>query len=75
MKKRDEIKELRELGEGELEERALSIQEELMKLRFRHASGQLEQTAQLNVLRRRVARIKTLLQEKQSASRELAAKN
>jgi large subunit ribosomal protein L29 len=75
MKKRDEIKELRELGEGELEERALSIQEELMKLRFRHASGQLEQTAQLSILRRRIARLKTMLQEKRRSSPESAAKN
>ncbi len=67
MKKREELKELRNLSAQELGERMLGTEEELMKLRFRHASGQLEQTAQLKVLRRKVARIKTLLAEKQIA--------
>ena len=65
MKRRDEVNELRGQSENELSEKLSGLEEELMKLRFRHASGQLEQTAQLGALRKRVARIKTILAEKQ----------
>ncbi len=75
MKTRDEIKELRGLKDSELADRALSTEEELMKLRFRHASGQLEQTAQLEKLRRRIARIKTVLREKKRAAQHAASAN
>jgi large subunit ribosomal protein L29 len=68
MKTRDELKELRGLGEAELSERVSSVEEELMKLRFRHASGQLEKTSQLETLRRRVARMKTVLNEKKKTA-------
>ena len=73
MKRRDEIKELRSLSEEELNEKVSGLEEELMKLRFRHASGQLEQTAQLKSLRKRVARMKTLLAEKQLTEASAAA--
>lgn len=68
MKTRDEVKDLRGLDQAELEERAASVEEELMNLRFRHASGQLEQTSQLKTLRRRVGRIHTILNEKTRGS-------
>ncbi len=38
--------------------------EELFKLRFQHAAGQLEKTSSLLVLRRDIARILTILKEK-----------
>ena len=59
MKIRDEVHDFRGLGEDELEERLANTEEEVMNLRFRHASGQLEQTAQLKTLRRRIARMRT----------------
>ena len=73
MKKRDEIKELRSLSDSELIERIASTEEELMKLRFRSASGQLEQTAQLTKLRRRIARAATVLREKELMKADVAA--
>lgn len=65
MKEKDELRELRNLEADELEKRSRDTRHELMNLRFRKASGQLEQTTQLNMLRRRIARIETLLREKQ----------
>jgi large subunit ribosomal protein L29 len=63
MKKKDEIRELRGLNRDEVAERLKSVEEELMKLRFRHRSGQLPQSAQLGELRRRAARLKTIERE------------
>ncbi len=60
--------ELRGLSEQELRAKETETAQELFKLRFRHASGQLDNTARLRRLRRELARIKTLLRE-----RELAA--
>ena len=60
MKQKTEIRELREMGAEALTEKLLSLEEELMKLRFRHASGQLENTARLELVRRSIARVKTV---------------
>ena len=64
MKKRDFMTELRDRTVPELRERAGKIAEELMKLRFRKAASQLEQTHQLGQLRRNLARINTLIRHK-----------
>ncbi len=61
MKRTKELEEYRGLSEADLASRLHSLQEELMNLRFRHRSGQLDQTSQLQTLRKRIARAKTLL--------------
>lgn len=62
---RKNSKELRELGIEELN-KMLSIQrEELMHARFKHTVAQLEKTSELKAMRRQVARIETILTEKQ----------
>ena len=66
MKSRETLNELRGLSAKELEGKINSAEEELLKLRFRHASRQLEQTSQLRQLRRDVARMRTLLNEQLS---------
>ena len=68
MKKRDEIRELRGVAKEDLLKRADDCQEELMRLRFKKASGQLEHTAQFSSLRKRIARIKTILRQNQTAA-------
>lgn len=70
MKKRDFMAELSGKPVPELRERAAQIAEELMKLRFRKASGQLEQTHQLVQLRKNLARVNTVIRraEAQPAS-------
>lgn len=62
------IKEIRDLGINELKQKRIELAEELFKLRIRHASGQLEPTAKLGSLRRDVARVNTVLKEKEAAS-------
>jgi large subunit ribosomal protein L29 len=62
------VKELRALDVKELEHKLDEAYQELFNLRFQWASGQLEDHNRLTVLRRDIARIRTVLRE-----RELAA--
>ena len=57
--------ELRELPEDELLSRIDSAKEELFNLRFQLATGQLDNTARLKELRHDVARIATVLRERE----------
>lgn len=61
------IKEIRDLGIHELKQKNNDLLEELFKLRIRHSSGQLEQTAMLGRLRKDIARVNTVLKEKEAA--------
>lgn len=67
MKQREELKQLRSLDGAGLEQELKSAKEELLKLNLRHASGQLEQTARLRSLKKRIARIRTMQSAQQSA--------
>jgi large subunit ribosomal protein L29 len=62
--------ELRELRDDELTSRLAETKQELFNLRFQHATGQLENTTRLNVLRKDVARINTLLRQREIAAAE-----
>ena len=62
-------KELHELTVDELNTKMKELTEELFNLRFRHAIGQLENPASLKTCKKDIAKIKTILRE-----RELAAK-
>jgi large subunit ribosomal protein L29 len=57
--------ELRELSSEEIEQALAETGEELFNLRFQHATGQLENYRRLRQLRREVARIKTVLRERE----------
>ena len=57
--------ELRELPEEELYARMESAKEELFNLRFQLATGQLDNTARLKELRHDVARLATVLRERE----------
>jgi large subunit ribosomal protein L29 len=57
--------ELRELSIEEIEQALAETGEELFNLRFQHATGQLENYRRLRHLRREVARIKTVLRERE----------
>jgi large subunit ribosomal protein L29 len=62
------IKEIRDLGINELRQKNSELVEELFRLRIRNASGQLDSTAMLGRLRKDIARINTVLKEKEAAS-------
>ncbi|MBW6506147.1 MAG: 50S ribosomal protein L29 [Rhodobacteraceae bacterium] len=48
----------------QLRDELLALKKEAFNLRFRQATGQLENTARMRVVRRDVARIKTVLNQK-----------
>ena len=58
-------KELRDLSVPELEERESSLGQELFNLRFQKATGQLGNTAMIGKTKRDLARVKTLLKERE----------
>ena len=60
------IGELRELDDRELLLRRHDVVQELTALKFNKATGQLENTAKLKLLRRNLARIKTLVRQRES---------
>jgi large subunit ribosomal protein L29 len=62
------IKEIRDLGVNELKTKNSELVEELFRLKIRHSSGQLESTAALAKFRRDIARINTVLKEKEAGN-------
>jgi large subunit ribosomal protein L29 len=62
--------ELRELNDTELEHRLREAKEELFNLRFQNATGQLDNTARLGQVRKDIARLETLLREREIAAAE-----
>lgn len=59
------INELNELTTAEMFEKEKQFKEELFNLRFQLATGQLENTARLKEVRKSIARIKTVLRQKE----------
>jgi large subunit ribosomal protein L29 len=61
--------ELRELTEEELRQRMFETQRELFNLRIQKSTGQLEKASRIRDLRRDVARIRTVMNERSQAAR------
>lgn len=64
MKRREFLKEIAGLDAGALKDRATKLAEELMKLRFKQASKQLEKGHLLKEKRRALARVQTAIRQK-----------
>ncbi len=56
---------IRELGEADIEQKIEEAQEELFRLRFRSATQMLENPMLVRTLRRDIARMKTILRERE----------
>lgn len=59
---------IRTKTKDELVDELHGLKKEQFNLRFQRASGQLENTARVRDVRRDIARVKTILQEMQTAS-------
>lgn len=55
---------IRTKSADELNDQLLQLKKEQFNLRFQKASGQLENTARVSVVRRDIARIKTIIGER-----------
>ena len=60
------IGEVRDLGADELKVRERDLDDQLFRLRIQKSMGQLEAAIKLKTLRRDLARIKTVLREKET---------
>ena len=58
-------KEIRDLANEEITKKIEEYKEELFKLRFSQATGNLENPARIRELRKLVARMKTILRERE----------
>ena len=60
------MKEIREQSDLDLNKQIDSLKEELFNLRFQQATGVLENPARIKEIRKTIARIKTVLTERES---------
>ena len=65
---------VRELADAELENRLSEAKQELFNLRFQNVTGQLDNTARIGQVRKDVARIETILRQREIAAAEATEK-
>jgi large subunit ribosomal protein L29 len=65
----ESIEKFRQMGDQELEAHERELSEQIFRLRFQHATGQAESLKKLRVVRRDLARIKTLRRERELGNR------
>jgi large subunit ribosomal protein L29 len=70
MKSKNRLSDLKVMTPDQLEDEALKLKKEQFNLRFQRASGQLQNTAHVRVVRRDIARVKTLAAAKRAAKHE-----
>jgi len=63
-----DAKDLRAKTPEQLRDDLLNLKKEAFNLRFQQATGQLQNTARMRVVRRDVARVKTMLNEKAASA-------
>jgi large subunit ribosomal protein L29 len=63
-------KELREMTDEELKKRIDDSKDELFKLRFRLATGQLDNPMRIKEVRRSIARVKTVQRQRELGIRQ-----
>jgi large subunit ribosomal protein L29 len=59
------VNELREMTDVELRKKLADTKDELFRLRFQSATGQLDNPMKIQEVRRRIARLKTVMREKE----------
>ena len=67
-------KELRDLSVSELSDKHKQFKEELFNLRFQNAIGQLQNTSRIQAVRKTIARVLTVVREKQMAGEQSAGR-
>ena len=69
MKSKNRLSDLKVMTDDQREQEILNLKKEQFNLRFQRATGQLENTARVRVVRRDIARIKTLAAQKRAAQK------
>jgi large subunit ribosomal protein L29 len=61
----ESIEQLREMTDAELQQKERELKRQLFNVRFAVSTGQQDNTALLNQAKRQIARVKTILRERQ----------
>jgi large subunit ribosomal protein L29 len=69
MKNASRLSDIRVMTEDQLNDEALKLKKEQFNLRFQKASGQLQDTARVRVVRRDIARVMTVAAQKRVAAK------
>ena len=69
MKNASRLSDIRVMTEDQLNDEALKLKKEQFNLRFQKASGQLQDTARVRVVRRDIARVKTIAAGKRAVKK------
>ncbi len=69
MKSNQRLSDLKVMTEDQLGEEVLKLKKEQFNLRFQRATGQLENTSRVQVVRRDIARVKTIAAQKRDAAK------
>ena len=67
MKSKQRVSDLKVMSDDQLSDEVLKLKKEQFNLRFQRATGQLENTARVRVVRRDIARAKTIAAHKRVA--------
>ena len=68
MKTKQRMSDLKVMSDDQLNDEVLRLKREQFNLRFRRATGQLENTSTVRTVRRDIARVKTLAAMKRAAA-------
>ncbi len=71
MKSREFNEKIREKSVAELQEELASLKEEQFNLKMQLSLGQLESNQRVKTVRRNIARVRTVIAEKQNAEKEV----
>jgi large subunit ribosomal protein L29 len=63
------LREMRESAPAELDGRLVRLEDQLFKLRVKHATNQLENAGQIRATRREIARVMTVMAERRKGSK------
>jgi large subunit ribosomal protein L29 len=69
MKAKQRLSDLRVMSEDQLEQEVLNLKKEQFNLRFQKATGQLQNTNRVRVVRREIAKAKTIAAQRRGADK------
>ena len=64
------VEDIRAMSDDQREDAVLNLKKERFNLRFQRATGQLENTSRVRVVRRDIARAKTIAAQKRDAAKK-----
>jgi large subunit ribosomal protein L29 len=70
MKDKQRLSDLKTMSDDQLNDELLKLKKEQFNLRFQRATGQLENSSRVRIVRREVARIKTVAAQKRAAGKK-----